>query len=898
MKDHIIFDANLVNAYQHMLDNVERICTAFAGRIRREYNMYQNCLLQMGTYKCTFVFVEKDFQFSIPLMTGCIEDAYIPIKGNFLIEGQEKIIVSQELKAPGRMHVTKDENEYACEIRFLNVYAKVKTSPLGVTVYFNCFNDVFEKKNTHVKFYMIYRLFNITHPEEHILRFTKHPQKVRNYLALSLMEMSMTANSEELELIKTRINIDMTVLSHMICRCIETKLKLRTVDDMDHLMYKRVDTPASMVFRLFRKALDSQSLDDIKKAEAKCETSFRLGAFRSFYWSEIDGVCQNLSRNSVIDSLSHVRRINIPCDKNTISVELRRIHPSQIGFVCPCETPEGKEVGLTKYFASTCLITEKCPNDENIKTFVNTFPQGPTSVFLNGILLRWIADAAAFIQQFKQYRKNNQWTHASIHYSKQDDEIHIASDGGRYIRPLKNAQGEIEYIDPSEQDNIHNTYHELHPSAMFGISASLMPYANFNQASRITFHCSMIKQAIDINKYYIKGLYDNTRSMWYAQKPLCQTLVGSLCDVPNGNNAIVAILSYTGYNQEDAIIFNKAAIDRGMFVNYKYHAYTVRDNIANKEIYFDIHHDEQHDKNGIIKPGVKVTRDSVIASKMLGQRIKNVIEKLKPKVHGEGIINDVVYSTDPESENQIVKIKIRCLRTPQIGDKFTSRYSQKGVIGMMLPPEDMPFTKDGMIPDVIINPHAIPSRMTVGHLMEMLVGKCASIHGRFEDATSFNPFDAKRFEDALKAAGYASNGKETMYSGFDGTKMQCDVYIGPCYYHALLHQVEDKSYAREIGPIQSLSMQPVQGRSNMGGLRIGEMEKDAFVAHGASSVLLEELVANSDGTEISACSSCGRLLVLQCNCDNPQICTVTVPYSFKLLVQEMQIANIDILATF
>jgi len=416
--------------------------------------------------------------------------------------------------------------------------------------------------------------------------------------------------------------------------------------------------------------------------------------------------------------------------------------------------------------------------------------------------------------------------------------------------------------------------------------------------------------------------------LYYPQKPLVTTRSMEYVhfrELPAGQNAIVAIACYSGYNQEDSVIMNQSAIDRGLFRSIFYRTYTDEEHRVgtlltetftkpSRDTTLRMRHGtyEKLEEDGLVAPGTRVTGEDVIIGKVvplpdesdeLGQRTQSHTHRdasTPLRSTESGIVDQVMVTTNAEGF-KFTKIRVRSKREPQMGDKFASRHGQKGTIGITYRQEDMPFTAEGITPDIIINPHAIPSRMTIGHLIECLLGKVSALTGEEGDATPFTDVTVEAISNLLHQCGYQQRGYEVMYNGHTGRKLAAQIFVGPTYYQRLKHMVDDKIHARARGPVQILTRQPVEGRSRDGGLRFGEMERDCMISHGASQFLKERLFDVSDAYRVFVCDLCGLMAVanlkkgtFECKaCRNKtQISQVNIPYAFKLLCQELQAMNI------
>ncbi|KAK5662241.1 hypothetical protein OQA88_8146 [Cercophora sp. LCS_1] len=474
------------------------------------------------------------------------------------------------------------------------------------------------------------------------------------------------------------------------------------------------------------------------------------------------------------------------------------------------------------------------------------------------------------------------------------------------------------------------THCEIHPSMLLGICASIIPFPDHNQSPRNTYQSAMGKQAMGFFlTNYSRRMDTMANILYYPQKPLATTRSMEFLkfrELPAGQNAIVAIACYSGYNQEDSVIMNQSSIDRGLFRSLFFRSYTdcekrVGFNVVEK---FEkptradtlrLKHGtyDKLDEDGIIAPGIRVSGEDIIIGKTspinpdnaeLGQRQAQHVKRdasTPLRSTESGIVDSVIVTTNQDG-CRYVKVRVRTTKIPQIGDKFASRHGQKGTIGVTYRQEDMPFTCEGITPDIIINPHAIPSRMTIAHLIECLLSKVATLKGMEGDATPFTEVTVDSVSDLLRAQGYQSRGFEIMYHGHTGRKLRAQVFFGPTYYQRLRHMVDDKIHARARGPVQIMTRQPVEGRARDGGLRFGEMERDCMIAHGAASFLKERLFEVSDAFRVHICEICGLMTPIanltkqtfECRpCKNKtKIAQVYMPYAAKLLFQELMSMNI------
>lgn len=483
----------------------------------------------------------------------------------------------------------------------------------------------------------------------------------------------------------------------------------------------------------------------------------------------------------------------------------------------------------------------------------------------------------------------------------------------------------LKNIDPNSKYIYKYSHCEIHPSTIFGILASCIPFPENNQSPRNTYQSAMGKQAMGVYVTNFDNRMDKTAYVLsYPMRPLVDTRLMSIIklnNIPSGEQVIVAIMSHSGYNQEDSILFNQGSIDRGLFLATIYHTEKDEDKKVHgveemrckpdptktKNVKFANYN--KVNSNGVIPENTLVEDKDVIISKVVPikenkndftKTIKYSDESHVYKTNEETYIDKNYIDTNGDGYN-FCKVRLRNHRKPVIGDKFSSRHGQKGTIGNIIPEKDMPFTADGLKPDIIINPHAIPSRMTIAQLKETLLGKVLLQLGLFGDGTSFCKFKVETIIEELQKVGYESNGNEVMYNGLTGEQLHCNIFIGPAFYQRLKHMVKDKQHSRSIGPMVNLTRQPAEGRARDGGLRFGEMERDCMVSHGATRFTKGRLYDASDSFSLHICNKCGSNVCYN-NKEHIHICNVCenrtdfkyveVPYSFKLLQQELLTMNI------
>ena len=582
-------------------------------------------------------------------------------------------------------------------------------------------------------------------------------------------------------------------------------------------------------------------------------------------------------------------------------------------------------------------------------------------IFLDGRYLGPTNEPEKLVNEIREKRRNGLLSsQINVAYHKHMDEVKILSDSGRVRRPaivVENGKpkltqdhiekirkgemkwddlikaGVIEYLDAEEEENTfiaikpevltnEHTHLELDDSIILGLSASFIPYPEFNRGDRVNYGAKMVGQSIGLfSTNYLNRSDTKANVMVYPQAPLVQTYAHKVMNYdkhPNGVNVVVAIGCYKGYNTEDAIIINAHSIQRGLLWSQMFRTYEAEQKrymggqedvigipepgvrgYAGEDSYKHLPED------GIVNPETKISSDDILIGRISPLRflgtmdqfitgLENIRETSVRLRHGDSGIVDRVFLTETTDGTKLVKVVIRDSKIPEIGDKLASRHGQKGVIGLIVPQEDMPFTEDGVVPDIIFNPHGIPSRMTMGQLLEMIAGKASAMSGRYICSPAFDPVPESEIRGLLESFGFRNDGKETMYEGMSGRKFDAQIFIGNCFYQKLDHLVSNKIHARSRGPVTLLTKQPTEGRSKEGGLRLGEMEKDCLIAHGAALVLKERF--DSDKNVIPICSECGLVAIFDriknkkyCSvCGESKIIDVEMSYAFKLMLDELK----------
>ena len=883
------------------------------GRIKEPEVSPKECIKNSLTYEYTIVPFGGDRGKSrntgiictIPAMTD---------RGCFIIQGQEKVVLIQEVRLRTEPCVTytpsspgnerKKTDGPCCELLIEEATVPVRVRILNDAVV-ELDTDMIHKDIRGIKSVGISEaVFSMYSSDDKALAFQRVSYMVRSYCAehadaCMVFIFSSTRGegglsiSSDREVIRQKIfggmgdNCIVATLITMTVACVKALLGFEPPSNRDNYSMKSLKTPGETIYRIFKYCVNTcKNPGSLKGTVEKHVNSFIKRGNMSMGGRDYSKMSMQFSKRSYVDALSSIRKVVIPCDENSPNIKMRQIHESQKGFICPCETPEGKTVGITKSLACCCVISTKTDISEWVsKACSDEIGPGLVWAIIDGAVAGWCArDDIELIKP----------TYPTVSVTMPRSNIAIIkTSSGRPLRPLLVTRdhpvdwnavgtfsemlslGQLEYLDPNEcassviasvgyeGDWTKFTHMEIHPCTILGLAASTIPFPEHNQSARNVFSSAMVKQAMQMR--------DSEKTCNYLQKPLVYTTVArsmGIDDNPNGVNLVVCIMSITGYNQEDAIIVKKSSIDRGLFSSVVKHTSTVTVDSPWNIV-------DDQGKLCILHGGTEKTLTDV----------KSMM--LRPKVTG-------VKESIVENGRSKIDVTMEENRNLHLGDKLASRHAQKGVVGLIMNEEDMPFTSSGMTPDIIINPHAIPSRMTVGQLLEGVLGKHSAMTGTFEDGTPFLRKNKKELEDIV-----SMNDTEQVTLGTTGESVKIPVAMGIVYYMALKHQAADKMYVRSAGPKSIMSRQPISGRSKGGGLRFGEMEYDCLVAHGASK-LVTEISENSDMVDVPYCASCCVVTDVfdsPCRLCGGQPIYKRMPFSYVVLKDLMLASNIQVRTT-
>ena len=754
-------------------------------------------------------------------------------------------------------------------------------------------------------------------------------------------------------------------LFQKVCKDIRSKL----VHEINNDNWKRMGKPleALSISNLYKILKVSSIEGKMKQALATGNFTVQgLGTSNSTALSNAtkSGVSQVLNRLSYCATLSHVRRIQTPVEKSGKLLAPRKLHGTSWGFVCPVETPEGHSVGIVKTMSLMTTISSHVPSFvvtnvlktiPSIQWVRNVSSTGNVAITVNGVIVAHTDSPVEVHSILRKSKTSGQiHPHISIAWNVLNNHIMIETDAGRLVRPVFRVENGallpppenrtvwrdwvascVEYIDPSESDvlkiammpediNMSHTHCEIHPQMILGHMAATIPLSDHNQSPRNTYQSAMGKQAMSLYaSNYTKRLDKNAYILCSPQRPLVETRITRILGMPKmpfGENAIVAIACYSGYNQEDSIIMNRNSLKRGFMRGLYYSVYKDEEhrNVASgreerfakprQEATRGYKNTSYHavQENGIPQRNAILQENDVVIGKIVnlrndphGYQYKDLSTTHKS---AEPCRVDSVWQDKNSDGYPFVKVKIVSERFPSIGDKFSSRHGQKGTVGMILDECDMPFTSSGLRPDLIMNPHAVPSRMTIAQLLETLYGRIGTRKGTVGDGTPYSHLKIEELSRQMAELGLHPYGNEIMYNGMTGEMMEVEIFVGSTFYQRLKHMVIDKTHSRARGPIVSLTRQPCEGRARDGGLRVGEMERDCMLSHGASVFTKERLMDVSDPFETGICRGCGSLATLN-EVDSLYECKIcdthvgfakkTIPYAVKLWMQELEAMHIS-----
>ncbi len=749
--------------------------------------------------------------------------------------------------------------------------------------------------------------------------------------------------------------------------------------DKDHYANKRVRLSGDLLSDLFRvnisillrevqhtlqKMVKRRKFYSIKTiAKATLFTHRIESAIATGSWiGERKGVTQNIDKNNTFAIMSQLQRVTSTLPGEQENLAARTVHPTHYGRFCPIETPEGTEIGLRKNLALLARVSTRisAEYDDIIKVLnkIGMQEDGKIDIFYNGRFVGAADDVEKFVKDTREERRSgNLPVEISIRFDKFLDTIFISSEIGRVIRPaiiVENGKsklmeehielvkqgvlgwgdlfdkGILEYLDAAEEDDCYvcmdekeltneHTHLEIDKIDIFGASVSLIPFGPHDPPARMIKGGSRAyRQGLGLYAANFPIRIDTDVSLLhYAQKPLVRSFTYDTLNVhPVGQNVVLAVIPFEGYNVDDAVVLNKGSVDRGFGRSSRLRPYIsvelnyaggLKDEVCIPDKDISGYRTEESyrllEDDGIVFPEADMKEGEVVVGKVSPPKFLSEAREISIQTkkenssalhHEESGTVDAVFITHDKEGNRLIQVRMRELRIPEIGDKFSVPHGQKGIVGLVANEENVPFSTGGVKPDIMFNPHGIPSRMTIAYLMDVLAGKLAALSGSIIDASAFSSETIESLEDGLEKLGFRADGKEIMYNAITGKKMPVKIFVGNMFYLKLKYMVADKIHARASGKIALLTRQPIAGRARGGALRLGEMEQEALVSHGASLLLKERY--DSDKVVINICSKCGAIVIddqihnkRECSlCHSNQVEPVEVSYAFKLLVEEIQ----------
>lgn len=857
--------ANLPEIYKDVIETIRAsVELAHGPTIIKCSATPSECISLKKTYSYEF-YCHGAMLFTLPKVV--MEEPYDQ-RGYFIVDGIERFVMIQEIIRKNIFTLHHVDDKITCTIKLPKAYKKLEIvlKDCEFTINNNSLRNfiigVPPMSATRSIFETIQQCFSTMDLDESVRKIC--------LLYMSLGDTQIRPRELDINEIKPYFgNVEresvIATLVYMAYLCTGCFIGKISPTDLSSYQNKSFRSYPEMVHDAFFRIRNMSSLN--KKLNDTLVTSIKTGVFEIF-GRRYDNMVTTVSRRSPLDAVSSVRKIIVPTDENTKNIEMRLINPTTRMFVCPSETPEGRRVGLVKTLATNCVISRKIDEEQLVRDIVSLEKEynSKKCVLINGQVHFFKVD----FEQLLELKCRPEYLYLSVSKHRV---IELRADGGRLMRPALGGR----MADAME------TEPDVDSSWMLGLSASLIPFSEHNQCARAVFASSMLKQAMTLVPSPPNHV--DHKHLLHAQTPLIYTRVGKELDIHNnGIHMTVAICTWLGFNQEDAIVMKKSFAERIGPLS-KYVMNIIIDMNINDKFILQTGGNDKYDKNGVIQPGQKVQQnDPLIVLAVHTEGGHYQVKSYNWERDETATVDDVLYG------NGWIRFRIGIIRGIEIGDKLASRHAQKGILNVVVPDGDLPFDEEGNIPDIIINPHAIPSRMTVGQLIESQLSQLCCTSGKFIDGTIFNKISKEIDNSCMKL----------MYNPFTGEIMKSNIHVGTVYYMFLAHQVKDKIHHRFYGDNSIFSNQPVSGRSKHGGLRIGEMEMDMLLTHGASQ-LVTTVIKESDMTTALVCKDCGYMLssVSRCIlCDSENMVTLDIPFAFKNMANVLQIAGIKINAQF
>lgn len=937
-------------------------------------------------------------------------EAIDDLGGYFIINGNEKVIVSQESAANNKIFVNYSKKNESWEAKIIsqdyssteikykrtNTITVKKTSimfqitqsmsvPLFIMFFalglsdLNTLKKLFPKKLLWLFESCVEDLGSVVDSTSALVYIGKSNKRISidesiNY-SKSLIQTNVFVHTS------TDFNKKSIFLCKMLMKLLQTIIGELQEDDKDSLVNKRIDCAGALIKELIETRLREILSGDLReKIEAKVRRGTQIDlikdinltklmnslrtSFATGNWTrERSGIMIDLHRIGYSTPIAELRRTKLQLSNPTASnLGPHRVHTSFFGYICPSETTDGTDVGLLKQLALLTRVSTVCDPSVVVNALTTTElfltsdakPEHP--ILINNDIVGSSENPESIVEIIRNKRRSGSLPKDISVFLSQTGEVCISTDSGRLCRPLiivKSGRpmitqkdikelasgkmswdnllssGKIEYLDTQEIDHMLVaidiaklqrqeylwTHLEIHPIVVFSTIISSLPFPNYNAGVRVMWSGGNFRQALGVYASNYTVRFDTSaHTLCYTNKPIVYTKPGRMLGIDNsgsGQSIIIAIASYGGFNQDDGLVFNASAIQRGMFRSFYYHThksvseedYARRAEIVNPSKYFGERSKySKLDSDGVIRVGEVFNHGDILIGKVIVSKTdSSVFVDASEVAHSCGVVEAVAVSTNSGGFT-VVKVKTRELRIPEIGDKFCPRHFQKGTIAMVYRQEDMPFTPDGITPDMFLSPYGLTGRMTVGILFEILCGKAAVLNGTEVNSTGFDREEgntlAHEMQEQLLQHGYSANGTEMLCDGFEGKQIQSKIFLGPMFQQKLKQMSADKIQARSTGRVSERTRQPVSGRAKGGGGRIGEMERDAMISHGISKFVNEKMFDVSDKYSAWICVNCGVFAnanhestsdaIQECQlCKRSNFVLLDMPYTFKLMHQYM-----------